>query len=323
VNTIIYSSATGGPSGRRLWADALANLSGLECRMDSMRSSNCMVRQWRAGQLNLSDAQLAWQSVHHGTSRNDDYLLLKQVQSGTLTLEQNGRQHRIGAGGMLLVDPLRGFSERFGDPTRVIVLHIPRKALRDRGLPSGLQNVYIPDPVLPDVQAVRDYVSFTVQQANTVSNRLLERLGNQCVELLDVILDDAAETVASRSAAATAIRARQTIARLLDDPDLCVDRIAAELNLSANYLSRVFREEGLSPMRYAWTLRLDRAAQLLADTPTHRLQSKEIAFRCGFSSASNFSRAFKDRYGMSPLAYAQHARLQGETAGRLAAPHAA
>jgi AraC-like DNA-binding protein len=41
---------------------------------------------------------------------------------------------------------------------------------------------------------------------------------------------------------------------------------------------------------------------MLAGAPQGAIQ--EIAYRCGFASAAHFSRAFKERYGMTPRAYA-------------------
>jgi transcriptional regulator GlxA family with amidase domain len=55
-------------------------------------------------------------------------------------------------------------------------------------------------------------------------------------------------------------------------------------------------------MRYAWSLRLEHAARLLADAP-HR-PIGEVALQCGFANAAHFSRAFKDRYEMTPRQYA-------------------
>ena len=68
--------------------------------------------------------------------------------------------------------------------------------------------------------------------------------------------------------------------------------------------TRLFREHGLAPMRYLWQVRVERAARLLAELPEDALKVGEVGYRCGFTSAAHFSRTFKQRYGMSPRAYA-------------------
>ncbi|MFC7631238.1 AraC family transcriptional regulator [Paraburkholderia humisilvae] len=311
MQTISYTSAGGNLSSRRQWTEEMANRFGLDCRLDTTRAGHSIFTQWRAGPLKLTDAELAWLRLSPVMQRTPvwlgEYMLLKQVESGSMTIEQNGNTHRIDAGGIVLVDPARAFHDQYREPTRIISLRIPKQSLRDRGIRYTLNDLYFPDLKSPDVAAVRDYVSFTARHAYAISTKLLDRLGDQCLECFDIVIGDAPSQTQARSAAALALRARQVIARSIGNPDLTVAKIAEELNVSANYLSRVFRSEGRSPMRYVWSVRLSHAARLLAETPVDRVMSKEIAFRCGFSNASNFSRAFKEEYGVAPLTYARRA----------------
>jgi AraC-like DNA-binding protein len=90
------------------------------------------------------------------------------------------------------------------------------------------------------------------------------------------------------------------VARRAGDVQLTVSKISAELNISPNYLNRLFATEGTSVMRYLFSQRLKRAEQLLKQTPKYRIQIQEIAFQCGFSSAAHFSRLFKQHYGITP-----------------------
>ncbi|CAB3748996.1 AraC family transcriptional regulator [Paraburkholderia humisilvae] len=292
------------------WSDAMSNRFGLHCETNGAQASHGFVTQWRAGQLKVSDVQLAWQSVSPVMQRspawNGDYLLFKQVETGSLTIEQNGNTRHVDAGGVVLVDPARAFSEHFREATRLIVLRIPKKALRERGARYTLHDVHVPDRSSADVQAVRDYISVAARHAGTVSTRMLNRFGEQCLDFVDIVTGETPDIAEARRATLM-LRARQTITRLIGDVDLDVAKIAEQLNVSANYLSRVFRAEGLTPMGYVWSRRLELAARLLAETPNGQLLSKEIAFRCGFSNASHFCRAFKRRYGVAPFAFAQHA----------------
>lgn len=86
---------------------------------------------------------------------------------------------------------------------------------------------------------------------------------------------------------------------LLGDPHLHAQRIAARLGLSVRYLSRLFNAEQTSLMSDVWARRLERcpADLLRADAGAHRVV--DIAMRWGFSELSHFSRAFKERHGVS------------------------
>src|SRR5262249_920782 len=107
----------------------------------------------------------------------------------------------------------------------------------------------------------------------------------------------------TRSKAVTLLHAKQLIARRIGDPGLCVASIAAELNVTPRDLTRALQSSGLSPMRYALTLRLERAARLLAGASQGEIQT--IAYRCGFASPAHFARVFKARYDMTPRDYAE------------------
>lgn len=84
-----------------------------------------------------------------------------------------------------------------------------------------------------------------------------------------------------------------------------VPRLAAIATVSAAHLSRSLRlHYGCTPTDFVADLRLAHAATLLASgTAT----VTEIAYRCGYSSQSYFTRCFRAAHGMSPRAFRQHA----------------
>ncbi|WP_404401398.1 GlxA family transcriptional regulator [Pelagibacterium halotolerans] len=77
-----------------------------------------------------------------------------------------------------------------------------------------------------------------------------------------------------------------------------VDELMADLGLTRRQVERLFRNAlRNSPARYYMKLRLERARLLLQQTSTPIV---EVAFASGFSSASHFSKAYRDAYGCSP-----------------------
>ena len=82
-----------------------------------------------------------------------------------------------------------------------------------------------------------------------------------------------------------------------DDPRP-VHAIAADVGLSPRQLERLFAKYlRVSPSRYYLKLRLDRAREMLLQTPKPIL---DVAVACGFSSASHFSRCYRTEYGHRP-----------------------
>lgn len=80
-----------------------------------------------------------------------------------------------------------------------------------------------------------------------------------------------------------------------------VPEMAGVLGISAGQLRRVVKQHaGATPRLWLRNLRLERAADLLAD-PSLRI--KEIQSLVGIADASHFARDFRDRFGTSPSEY--------------------
>jgi len=292
---------------RGAWIDTMFE-AGLHSDFDTVRAAGeaAVVDWYSAGELNLGSVELAWLSVSPSRPRrmDSDSLFLKVVQSGSLVIEQNDQIHRFDAGSMLIVDPSYGFKDIYGDATQVAILEMPRSALKERGLRYSFHQPFVANLASDDIRAVRELMVNTTQCSRVTSASLRARLAQQCLDLLDLVLDDARGPVRECANAALVLRTKQIVLRLLADPALSVARIAAELNISTSYLTRTMRSKGLSPMRYAWSLRLEHAAGMLTQATKKNLQAKEVAYRCGFADAAHFSRAFKAKYGLSPRAFA-------------------
>jgi AraC family transcriptional regulator len=85
------------------------------------------------------------------------------------------------------------------------------------------------------------------------------------------------------------------------DTSLTLGTLAREAGLSPYHFLRTFeRLTGLTPHQYLLRSRLREAATRLAAEPS---KISDIALDCGFSDLSNFNRAFRAEYGMSPRGF--------------------
>ena len=72
-------------------------------------------------------------------------------------------------------------------------------------------------------------------------------------------------------------------------------------HMSESHFSAEFRKiTRLSFSKYILEKRLQRACALLTSSPA---AVTEIALQCGFNTISYFNRAFKNRFGVSPVEY--------------------
>ena len=91
----------------------------------------------------------------------------------------------------------------------------------------------------------------------------------------------------------------------LENP-VAIGEIAKQAGMSERKLQRVFNIYfKQSPLDYYRTLRLERARQLVCQT---NIPLVEIAVSCGFDSQSWFSRAYRQRYEISPSDHRQQYR---------------
>jgi two-component system response regulator YesN len=83
-----------------------------------------------------------------------------------------------------------------------------------------------------------------------------------------------------------------------DDPELQMNKVATQFNLSPNHFSTVFSQEmGTSFRDYINNLRINRAKELLLGT---HISCAQVAYQCGYNDPHYFSTFFKKKTGVAP-----------------------
>lgn len=105
-----------------------------------------------------------------------------------------------------------------------------------------------------------------------------------------------------------AAAAKDYIERHLGHPGLSTPEVAAAGGISERQLARAFADAGLTLSHYVRARRLDRAWEIFTAPENDRLTIGELAAGLGFASQSHFSRAFKERFEVTPLRVRKDAR---------------
>ncbi len=93
-----------------------------------------------------------------------------------------------------------------------------------------------------------------------------------------------------------------------------LDRLAQIANFSPFHFHRIFKAlMGETLSDFVRRVRLQRAIQMMSFRRTTRLT--DIALACGFASSSDFSRSFKQHYGVAPSAFDLAAHRDAHRAG--------
>lgn len=96
-------------------------------------------------------------------------------------------------------------------------------------------------------------------------------------------------------------RLNTIIKERISDPSLNIETLSAEFGISRVHLHRKLKELcQQTPSSYLRNIRLEHAAYLMR---TKKISVSEVAYAVGFNSPQYFTNCFKERYGMSPLAY--------------------
>lgn len=98
------------------------------------------------------------------------------------------------------------------------------------------------------------------------------------------------------------------IAENIQNPELSNVCLASQIDISEVYLRKLFLTHyNRTPKQYILDIRLQKAKQLLTDTP---FSVTAIAEECGFSSVFHFCRAFKQKVGMTPTEFSNLYRIR-------------
>ena len=86
------------------------------------------------------------------------------------------------------------------------------------------------------------------------------------------------------------------------DPAFGPYEVAVEVGISLRYVQKLFTAQNSTCSDFIYSVRLNHAARLLERRELLRTNQplSEIAYACGFSDYTNFSRKFRRRFGYSP-----------------------
>jgi AraC-like DNA-binding protein len=245
-----------------------------------------------------------------------DMLKILLVCGGSSTVEQGGQQARLSAAEFAVYDTRQPYEVACGvgehRPTRVLTFMfspslLPLSARRLRQLTA----VRFPATAgLGDLtsqfllQLARNVDHYSPAEAARLSTAALEVLATRLARELDV--GDWGTPQARRHAQFTTVQA--FIHQHLSDPRLSPTAVAAAHHMSLRSLHQLFHDEGLTVAGWIRQRRLERCRRDLADPALASRPVAAIAARWGFSSAADFSRAFRAGHGMPPAEYRRSAR---------------
>lgn len=158
-----------------------------------------------------------------------------------------------------------------------------------------------------------DFLCGLHRHADTLRTTDAPRLGTVTVDLVSAFFAHALETEAAlppESRHEVLVRGIRTFIRQnLHDPELTPGVVASAHHISVSHLHRVFGQRSRGETVAAWirSQRLERARDDLANPSLRALPIHAVGARWGLPRASDFTRAFRSAYGLSPSEYRRQA----------------
>ena len=311
------------PAARRVdaWLSVVCDALGrLDVRMDRDVPLRGQIEAARLGPLGVGRIQTSTpHSVHRtpGLIRRDDPELYRVVLpvAGTVTLEQDGREARLGSGDLAIYDFSRPYGLVYDSAVELAVFSFSRDMLT---VPADSVRRLTAVPIRGD--------GGTAALASPLLRRTAEDVESyqpaSAVRLSTVVLDLLATIVAEHASPGVApspeTRERVLLRRIhafveehLGDTGLSPATVAAAHHVSLRYLHRLFESQDTTVSAWIRHRRLERCRRALADPVMVDQSASAIAARCGLPDPAHFSRLFRQAYGVPPAEYRRACLLPG------------
>jgi AraC-like DNA-binding protein len=291
------------------WKDVICeNL--LDLQIDSAQQANfqghiakCSLGALKANFISVSQ-QRVWRSRQSSRRARDTIFHLIHVRRGIQFVEHCGKSLKLEPGDCLLVDCLSGFKFDFPEGVDALVLEI-RKDWIQGWLP-------VPEEAAGQVFGRKPGWGATLSSA--LGNLMPATIGDlsmpdsaiaeQIAVLLGLATTPASPPLTTHKRALLK-RVSETLRDRCHEPELDPSAVASFLGLSRRYIHMLFAAAGTTFSNELYSFRLQRAERLLQDRRFDGVGIAEIAWNCGFSEPSHFSRRFRKCFGVPPTAYRQ------------------
>lgn len=252
--------------------------------------------------------------------KHADFSELVIVLNGNATHIVNTESSFIKKGDVFVIDSAT--SHAYKDPHEFRICNIMyhpdmlRSAGHDLKTSNGFQAMFVLEPFYRNIQHYKSKLSLPISNLEYVSSCIsfmIDEYTNKLQGYRTLLTSRFLELVVylSRQYEQQDLKGIQnnlmslaTIMSYIEDHYLdllTLEEIAAQSDISARHLNRVFRSYyQTTPFSYIQRLRLEHACTLLKQS---NLPIMKVSYASGFNDSNYFTRQFTKAYGMSPKAY--------------------
>jgi len=280
---------------------------GVEKHGKPIKHFSC--RELPLGKLELFDIVIDPVAIHRRTEdidkdSNDDFLMATQVE-GTVLVKEGDVEFTQHPGDLSIMSAGEPYTIIHTQHSHRLILHIPAQVYRERILAHQEGRTFRPRMMAAGglVTIVHEMLKALAFEADKLNMTEQYTLAESLLELTSAILrSDADQEYEQQHAKQSALfrRILEFMEANYMDCELTPEKIANANGISMRYLHSLFQQAGLTVSKWMWERRLKATREDLIDPNMSHMRVSEIAFRRGFNDPAHFSRAFKNRFDVSP-----------------------
>lgn len=259
---------------------------------------------------NTRSSALEWRRSPLTVARDGmDHYMIQFYARGTQACAWSGGEVAMPEDGFLIYDLSREMAAVSTDMANISLV-LPRALLADLLRLPDDQHMRAVHGHQPLAALLRSHLEVLWRQPEGLGARQAQHLAESTAHLVAACLDGSAADPQSRERAVAVARLtviRRDIESRLQDPALGVDDLCRRHGLSRTALYRLFDRMG-GVRAYIRARRLSAALRVLLDVRMEGRSVASVGDAFGFSDATDFSRAFRQRYGLSPRAARHYGR---------------
>lgn len=233
-----------------------------------------------------------------------DVLLHVQLE-GSAEITQDEKTFVLREKALAIVPGGIPYSVNYPEKGSKIILRIPYRVFHERVLGREVRDfgatVFGNDGLVPIVISLLK--SLTLEDDSSLSDIEQFTLAESFLSLIGSVIRSRTKTGVKENKKSQGARLCRILSYLeenFSDHQLTPSRIADANFVSVRHLHGLFQQCGTTVSKWIWDRRLKAGREDLLDTLKASMTICEIAYSRGFNDSAHFSRAFKDRFGLSP-----------------------
>lgn len=238
-----------------------------------------------------------------------DHYMIQFYARGTQACAWSGGEVEMPDGGFLIYDLSREMEAVSTDMANISLV-LPRALLAGLLRQPDDQYMRAVPGHHPLAALLRSHLEVLWRRPDSLNARQVQRFSDSTAHLVAACLDGSAADPEQRDRAVATARLafiRRDIESRLCDPALNAEDLCRRHGLSRTSLYRLFERMG-GVRSYIRERRLTGALRMLLDVGMPERSVSGVGRAFGFSDAADFSRAFQQRYGLSPRAARHYGR---------------